>query len=79
MVDMHIDGIFVPHTLIDLGAGINLMTKETILKLNVQGSLRKTTTVLQLPDRSTVAPKGVVENVMASIDSWEYLANFLVL
>lgn len=28
---------------------------------------------------STVAPKGVVEDVMVSIDSWEYLTDFLVL
>ena len=36
MVDVHIDGIIVPHTLIDLGASINLMTKETMIKLNLQ-------------------------------------------
>jgi len=50
-----------------------------MLKLNLQGSLIKTTPVLQLADRSTMAPEGVVEDVLVSIDSWEYLANFLVL
>jgi len=50
-----------------------------MLKLNLQGSLRKTTTVLQLADRSTVTPEGIVEDVMVSIDSWEYPADFLVL
>ena len=69
VVDVHIDGIIVPHTLIDLGAAINVMTKETILKMNLQGSLRNTTTILQLADRSTVDLEGVVENVMVSIDS----------
>ena len=76
---MHINGTIVPHTLIDLGAAINVMTKDTMLKLNLQGSLRKTTTVLQLADRSTVTPEGIVEDVMVSIDSWEYPADFLVL
>jgi len=38
--------------------------------------LGKTTTVLQLADRSTVAPEGVVEDVMVSIDSREYLVDF---
>lgn len=33
--DVHIDGIIVPHILIDLGATINVMTKETMLKLNI--------------------------------------------
>ena len=79
MVDVHIDGIIVPHTLIDLGAAINVMTTETMLKLNIQGSLRKTTIVLQLAYRSTIAPEGVVEDVMVSIDSLEYLVDFLVL
>jgi len=78
-VDIHINGTIIPHTLIDLGAAINIMTKDTMLKLNLQGSLRKTSTVLQLEDHSTVTPEGIVEDVMVSIDSWEYLADFLVL
>jgi len=69
----------VPHTLIDLGAAINVMTNDTILKINLQGSLTKTTTVLQLADHSTVTLEGIVEDVMVSIDSWEYPTDFLVL
>eukprot|EP00253_Pinus_taeda_P025274 PITA_25274 len=46
VVDVHINGTLIPHTLIDLGATINVMTKDTMIKLNLQGSLRKTTTVL---------------------------------
>ena len=79
VVDVHINGTIVPHTLIDLGAAINVMNKETMLKLNLQDSLRKTTIVLQLADRSTVTPEGIVEDVMVSIDSWEYPTDFLVL
>ena len=69
----------IPHTLINLGVAINVMTKDTMLKLNLHGSLRKTTTMLQLADRSIVTPEGIVEDVMVSIDSWEYPADFLVL
>jgi len=65
--------------LIDLGAAINVMTNDTMLKLNLQGSLRKTTTVLQLADYSIATLEGIVEDVMVSIDSWECLANFSVL
>ena len=71
VVDVHINGTMIPHTLIDLGAAINVMTKDTMLKLKLQGSLRKTTTILQLANRSTVTPEGIVEDVMVSIDSWE--------
>ena len=79
VVDVHTYGTIVPHILIDLGAAINVMTKETMLKLNLQGSLRKTTIVLQLIDHSRVTPKEIVEDVMVSIDSWEYPTDFLVL
>ena len=66
---VHIDGVIVPKTLIDLGATINVITKETMLKLILQGTLRKTTIVLQLVDRSIITPEGIVEDVMVSIDS----------
>ena len=69
VVDVNINGTIVPHTFIDIGVAINVMTKETMLKLNLQGSLRKTTTVMQLADRSIVTPEGIVEDVMVSIDS----------
>ena len=77
--DVHIYGVIVPNTLIDLGVAINIMTKETMLKLNLQGTLRKTTTIMQLADQSTVTPEGIVEDVMFTIDSWEYPTYFLVL
>lgn len=79
VVDVHINGTIIPHTLIDLGAAINVMTRDTMLKLNLQSSLRKTSTLLQLADRSTVTPEGIVEDVLVSIDSWEYPADFLVI
>ena len=79
VVDFHINGTIIPHTLIDLGAAINVMTRDTMLKLNLQGSLRKTSMVLQLADRSTMTPEGIVEDVLVSVDSCEYPADFLVL
>ena len=35
IVDFHINGTMIAHTLIDLGATINVMTKDTMLKLNL--------------------------------------------
>lgn len=69
VVYVHLDGIIVPISMIDLGAFIKVMTKDTILKLNLQGVLRKTTTMLQLVDQSMVSLEGFVENVMVSIKS----------
>jgi len=71
VVDVQINSTIVLHTLIDLCASINVMTKHTMLKLNLQGSLRKNTTVLKLADHSRVTPEGIVEDVMVSINSWE--------
>ena len=79
VVDVHIDGDVVPNTMIDLEADISVMTKENMVKLNLQGNLRKTAIVLKLTDQSTVTLEGIVEDVMVSIDSWEYPTNFLVL
>ena len=35
IVDVHINGTIVPHTLIDLGDSINVITKDTMFKLNL--------------------------------------------
>ena len=74
-MDVHIDNMKVPNNLIDLRDAINMVTKENILTLNLRGDLRKTTTVLELADRLTVAPYWVIEDVMVSIDSWGYPTN----
>jgi hypothetical protein len=55
------------------------MTRDTMIRLNLQGFLRNTPTVLQLEDRSTVKPKGMLEDIIISIDSYEYPTDFLVL
>jgi hypothetical protein len=79
LVNVHINKTLIHNTLIDLGVSINVMTKDTMLKLNLQGFLRDTPTVLQLADRSTVKPEGMLEDIIISIDSWEYPTDFLVL
>jgi hypothetical protein len=66
------------NTLIDLGVAINVMTHETMETLGLTG-LRETPTVLQLVDRSTIKPEGILEDVVISIDSWEYPTEFMIL
>jgi hypothetical protein len=79
LVNVHINNTLIQNTLIDLGDAINVMTKDTMLRLNLQIFLRDTPTVLQLADRSTVKPEGMLEDIIISIDSWEYPTDFLVL
>eukprot|EP00253_Pinus_taeda_P004053 PITA_04053 len=77
VVNVKINNIVVPNTLNDLGAAINVMTNENMLKLKLEGALTNTTTVLQLVDRSTTSLEGFIEDVMVSIDSWEYPTTFI--
>ena len=42
-------------------------------------NLQHTTIVLELADRSKVTPEGILEDIIVSLDSWEYPVDFLVL
>ena len=78
VVRVNINNISIAHTLVDLGADINVMTKETMEKLQLPG-LRPTPTILQLADRSTVKSVGMLEDVIVSTDLWEYPVDYMVL
>jgi len=51
IVKTHINGIEIPNTLIDLGASINIMSRQTTEQLKLP-NLLFTPTLLQLADRS---------------------------
>jgi hypothetical protein len=78
VINVQINNTLISNTLIDLGATINIMTHETMQALGLTG-LRGTPTVLQLTDRSTIKPEGILEDVVISVDSWEYPTDFMVL
>jgi hypothetical protein len=54
------------------------MNKKTMEKPNLF-NLRNTPTILQLADRSIIKHEGVLEDIIDSLDSWEYPTNFMVL
>jgi len=66
------------NTLIHLGVAINIMKMET-LSLIGSFELLPTLTVLELANRSKVKREGVLEDIVISLDSQEYPANFYVL
>ena len=47
-------------------------------KLKIQG-LRATPTILQLASSSTITPNGMIENIVVTLDSLEYPADFMIL
>jgi len=41
--------------------------------------IRETPTILELVDHSTIKPEGVIEDLIISVESWNYIADFVVL
>jgi hypothetical protein len=78
-VSVQIGKTIIPRVLVDLGAAINIMTLETSQLLQLQNEIRDTPTILELADRSTIKSKGVIENLIISVESWNYPADFVVL
>ena len=66
------------NVLVYLGASKNVMTIETLKQLGL-ANLRPAPTILEMDDRSTIKPEGVVDDVVVFVDSWEYLVEFVVL
>ena len=71
IVTVQISGHSFPNTLVDLGAAINILTTRACEKLGIS-SLEPTATLLKLADRSVIRSEGIVQDIMVSMDSWEY-------
>jgi hypothetical protein len=78
-VTVQVGKTIIPRVLVDLGAAINIMTLETLQLLQLQNKVRETPTILELVDRSTIKPEGVIEDLSISMESWNYLVDFTVL
>jgi hypothetical protein len=78
VVNVQINNTLISNTLIDLGDTINVMTHETMEAVGLRG-LWETPIVLQLVNRSTIKLEGILEDVVISLDSWEYPIDFKVL
>jgi hypothetical protein len=78
-VSVQIGKTIIPRVLVDLGAAINIMTLETSQLLQLKNEIRDTPTILELADRSTIKPEGVIEDLIISVESWNYPADFVVL
>ena len=42
-------------------------------------ALEPTTTLLELADRSVIKPEGTLQDVVVSVETWEYPVDFLLL
>ncbi|XP_023762722.1 uncharacterized protein LOC111911164 [Lactuca sativa] len=64
--------------MLDLGASINVMPYPFFQSLNV-GSLEETGVIIQLADKSSVFPRGVLEDVLIQVNQQVFLADFYVI
>ena len=64
--------------LIDLGETINVLAIETLSRLG-HYNISPTPIVLELVDRSKMKHKGVLEDIIVSLDSRDYPKNFFSL
>ena len=62
-----IDDKKINNALLDLGASINVIPTSLYESLNI-GPLKDTNVVIQLADRSSTRPRGVVENMLVKVD-----------
>jgi hypothetical protein len=61
-----------------LGAVINAMPFETMKKIQIN-QLRPTQTMIELENKSVISPVGSLDDVTATLASWEYPVDILVI
>ena len=68
----------IEHTLMDLGASVNLLPYSMYQKLGLR-ELKPTNVTLQLADRTTKVIRGMVEDILVQVDKFYFLMEFIVL
>jgi hypothetical protein len=78
IVTISINDVPIGNNLIDLGAVINIMIIMTMETLELN-TLLPTPTVLKLVDRSRINPVRVLDDILITLNYWEYPVDFLVI
>lgn len=78
VVTIQIQGCTFPNTLVDLGATINILTRETCSILGIP-TLKPTSNLIELYDRSVFRIEGTLKEIIVFVDSWEYPVDVLVI
>ena len=56
-----------------------MMTTAVLEVLQLGQFLRPTPSIMELADRTTVKPVGVLDDIVVSVASWEYPVDFMVI
>ena len=68
----------IEHASLDLGTSVNLLPFSMYQQLGLR-ELKSTNVTLQLADRSTRVPRGMVENVLVRVDKFYFPVDFIIL
>ncbi|XP_071902741.1 uncharacterized protein [Coffea arabica] len=71
-------GTPIRKAMLDLGASINVMPKTIYASLNL-GSLKGTSIIIQLADRTNTYPEGLVEDILIQVNELVFPTDFYVL
>ncbi|XP_073133921.1 uncharacterized protein [Henckelia pumila] len=77
-IPCQIGGVQLDTTMLNLGASINVMPYSVYASLNL-GPLNETDIVIQMADRSTIFPRGLLEDVLVEVGDLVFPADFYVL
>ncbi|KAJ9552130.1 LOW QUALITY PROTEIN: hypothetical protein OSB04_016175 [Centaurea solstitialis] len=77
-IPCRIGNVLIERALLDLGSDVNIMPLSIFNFLDV-GSLKETTSIIQLANGHDVLPKGMIEDVLVYIDKLAFSIDFFVL
>ena len=77
-IGIRIGNTYIRHALLDLGASVNLLPYTIYCQLGL-GEMKPTNITIQLADRSTRRPMGIVEDVLIQIEQFYFPVDFIIL
>ena len=78
LISVTLGNINVKKALLDLGASVNILPGNLFDQHDL-GTLQQTDVILQLADKSTKIPRGVLSDVIVKVEDFYYPVDFLVL
>ena len=78
LISVTVGDINIKKALLDLGASVNILPGN-IFDQHDLGTLEQTDIILQLADKSTKIPRGIISDVIVKVEDFYYPVDFLVL
>ncbi|KAL4557350.1 hypothetical protein LXL04_035526 [Taraxacum kok-saghyz] len=78
LISVTIGNINIKKGLLDLGASVNILPGNLFDQIDL-GTLEKTDMILQLADKSTKVPRGILSDVIVKVEDFYYPVDFVVL